>query len=121
VSRRGKPPRPAKSLHSPAEALDIARTLMRQGFLHVGCAQLPNELADLGHPGDELMRKALIAVLGEARPEYYQIDRNPQDTPAHVYVWDSAFFDRRIYLKFKLMGTKAKPVLWLYSCHPAYF
>jgi hypothetical protein len=65
---------------------------MRQGFFHVGRIELPNELADLGHPGDEFMREALIAALGEARPEYYRIDLNPQDPPAHIYVWDSVLF-----------------------------
>jgi len=94
---------------------------MRQGLFHIGRTELPSELTDLGYPGDELMRKALDAAFGEARAKYHQIDSNPQDPPAHIYVWDSAFFGTRIYFKFKLKGTKAKPVLWLYSCHPAYF
>ena len=118
---RGKRSGPPKSLHSPAEALEIARALMRQGLFHIGRTELPNELTDLGYPGDELMRKALDAVFGEAQARYHQTDSNPQDPPAHIYVWDSTFFGTKIYLKFKLKGTKAKPVLWLYSCHPAYF
>jgi len=94
---------------------------MRQGLFHIGRTELPSELTDLGYPGDELMRKALNAVLAEARTEYHQIDPNPQDAPAHIYIWDSEFFGERIYFKFKLKGTKTKPVLWLYSCHPAYY
>lgn len=121
MSRQGKRSGPSKSLHSPAEALDIARALMRQGLFHIGRTELPSELTDLGHPGDELMTKALNAVLGEAQAKFHQIDANPQNPPAHIFVWDSAFLGTRIYLKFKLKGTKAKPVLWLYSCHPAYF
>jgi hypothetical protein len=108
-------------LHSPTEALVIARALMLKGLFHIGRSELPSELTDLGYPGDELMREALNAVLEEAHPKYYQNDSNPQDPPAHIYIWDSVFFGKRIYFKFKLKGTKAKPVLWLYSCHPAYF
>ncbi len=94
---------------------------MRKGLFHVARPEFPSELADLGYPGDELMWNALNAVLAEADAKHYQIDQNPQDPPAHIFVWDCEYLGVRIYFKFKLKGTRAKPVLWFYSCHPAYF
>jgi len=99
----------------------VARSLLRQGLFHVGHTELPNQLSDLGYPGDELMRQALNAAFEEADASYSRVDPSPQGPPAHIYVWNSRFFCRRMYLKFKLAGTKKKPVLWLYSCHEAYF
>lgn len=107
--------------HSPGEALIVARSLFKQGLFHIGHTDLPNQLSDLGYPGNELMLEALNAAFEEADASCNRVDPNPQDSPAHIYVWDSRFFRRRMYLKFKLRGTKKKPVLWLYSCHEAYF
>jgi hypothetical protein len=122
VSKREKRPAEVKSVHSPTEALITARALMQQGLFHIGRVELPSELTDLGYPGNDLMRDALCAALGEARTEHCRIDSNPHyDSPAHIFIWESQFFGRRMYLKFKLKGTRKKPVLWLYSCHEAYF
>jgi hypothetical protein len=82
---------------------------------------LPNELSELGYPGDEAMFQALKSAFSEARPSHHRPDSNPQETPSHIFVWESKFFRCRMYLKFKLRGTQKKPVLWVYSCHPAYF
>jgi len=67
------------------------------------------------------MHKALCAAFDEATPESYNVDQAPQSTPAYIFVWQSTFFTRKMFLKFKLLGTRKKPVLWLYSCHEAYF
>ena len=94
---------------------------MRQHLFHVGHPQLAVELTDLGFAGNELMVEALNAAFTEVRPEDHQTDPKPEGRPAYIFVWDSVLFETKMYLKFKLMGTRAKPVLWLYSCHPAYF
>ena len=121
MPREAKHSRSASPLRSPTEALIQARTLMKQGLFHPGRTELPNELSDLGYPGDEMMREALCAAFEEAYPNCHQADPNPKEPPAYIFVWHSAFFGRRIYLKFKLKGTRRKPVLWVYSCHQAYF
>lgn len=116
--RRGQ----GKPIYSPAEALINARALLKQGLFHIGRIELPSELTDLGYPGDELMWEALCAALEEVRAEHCQADPNPQqNSSAHIFVWKSQYFGRRMYFKFKLKGTRNKPVLWLYSCHEAYF
>lgn len=42
---------------------------------------------------------------------------DPWDPPGHAFVWDSKFFGRKVYLKFRLEGRRPKVVL--YSLHPA--
>ncbi|SPF49390.1 hypothetical protein SBA4_4050004 [Candidatus Sulfopaludibacter sp. SbA4] len=118
MSRDARHSRRTNLLCSPTEALIQARTLMKQGLFHPGRTELPSELSDLGYPGDELMREALCAAFEEAHPKCYQVDPDPQQPPAYIFVWHSTFFGRRIYL---LKGTRKKPVLWVYSCHQAYF
>ena len=39
------------------------------------------------------------------------------DPPGHAFVWDSARFGRRMYLKFRLEGKR--PNVVLSSLHPA--
>ena len=67
------------------------------------------------------LREALNAAFDEVDASCSRVDPHPQDPPAHVYVWHSRRFGRRMYLKFKLKGNRKKPVLWLYSCQEAYF
>jgi len=106
--------------YAPAEALDIARRLMRKGLFQVGDPELPNELAELGIVGDEAMREALLAALEEVGADCYLPMAQPHKNPGIPFVWKSTFFEgRRMYLKFKLVGSR--PTLWLYSCHEAYF
>jgi hypothetical protein len=59
------------------EALIHARALMKQRLFHPGRTELPNELAELGWPGDQMMWEALCAAFEEAHADYYQIDRDP--------------------------------------------
>jgi hypothetical protein len=94
---------------------------MQQRLFHPGRTELPNELAELGWPGDQMMWEALCGAFEEVRVDFYQIDRNPQEPPAYIFIWESKFFGKRVYLKFKLKGTRRKPVLWVYSCHTAHF
>lgn len=42
---------------------------------------------------------------------------DPWDPPGHAFVWDSKFFGRKVYLKFRLEGRRPKVIL--YSLHPA--
>jgi hypothetical protein len=77
-------------------------------LFHIGHTELPNQLSDLGYPGDELMREALNAAFDEVDASCSRVDPHPQDPPAHVYVWHSRRFGRRMYLKFKLKGNRKK-------------
>ncbi len=65
------------------------------------------------------MHTALCAAFDEADPAAFMKDPNPQPSPAFIFIWESVFFRKRIYLKFKLKGPR--PTLWILSCHEAYF
>jgi hypothetical protein len=67
------------------------------------------------------MHEALRVAFEKVSPEAYTIDRKPQSPPAYIFIWRSRHFRRRVFLKFKLIGTARKPALWIYSCHEAHF
>jgi hypothetical protein len=106
---------------SPATALIAAQLLVKDGLYHPENPEVASELTELGYPGDELMREAIQLAFNEVSPEAFQVDPAPQSTPAFIFVWHSQCFKRQMYLKFKLEGTRKKPVLWIYSCHGAHF
>lgn len=115
------PRRAVLGLFSPTQALIEARKLAALDLYQIGDVELPNELAELGYPGEELMREALCSALNEVDQTLYCPDEHPQAPPAYIFIWESKHFGCRMYLKFKLKGTRKKPVLWIYSCHKAYF
>ena len=67
------------------------------------------------------MFQALKLAFSEATPDAYRHDPDPKTPPAYIFVWLSPGFGVEVYLKFKLKGTKHKPVLWIYSCHKAHY
>jgi hypothetical protein len=108
-----------KTGHTVREAISIAKQLTQKNLYHIGDPEIANEVADLGYPGDEGMVQALLIALNEVRPEDYRPTGQPDKIPGIPFVWNSKCFKSSMYLKFKLLGTKSKPVLWWYSCHPA--
>jgi hypothetical protein len=114
-----KPSRRLKTGHTIIEALLIAKDLTRKSLFQIGDPEIANELAELGYPGEEAMLKALLTALDEVTPLDYRPSGQPDRIPGIPFVWSSKCFNTSMYLKFKLMGTKRKPVLWWYSCHPA--
>jgi hypothetical protein len=113
-----KPSRRLKTGHTIPEALLIAKDLTQKNLFQIGDAEIANE-AELGYPGEEAMQKALLTALEEVTPLDYRPPGQPDKIPGIPFVWSSKCFKTSMYLKFKLMGTKRKPVLWWYSCHPA--
>ena len=104
--------------HTLPEAIAIAKSLTSQGFYHIGKPELSNEIAELGYHGDDGMVTALLKALNEITPEHYRPMKEPDHVPGIPFIWTSECFKTSMYLKFKLHGTKKKPVLWWYSCHP---
>ena len=118
----GPPPKKSFRLetgHTVTEAISIAKTLTEKQLFHIGDSEITNEVAELGYPGDEGMISALLSALDEVTEEHYRPPGEPHKIPGIPFVWDSKCFKTKMYLKFKLLGTKRKPVLWWYSCHPA--
>lgn len=107
-----------KTGHTIAEAISIAKQLTQKKLFHIGDVEIANELAELGYPGEEGNIEALMMALNEITPSHYRAPGDPDAIPGIPFVWKSACFGRGMYLKFKLKGTKKKPVLWWYSCHP---
>lgn len=107
-----------KSGHTIPEAIRIAKELTKKDLYHIGDPEMANELAELGYPGEEGMSQALLIALGEIEPEDYRPPRDPHPNPGIPFVWNSKCFNKRMYLKFKLVGSR--PALWWYSCHEAY-
>jgi len=107
-----------KSGHTIPEAIGIAKQLTEKNLFEIGDPEIANEVADLGYPGDEGMLKALTIALSEIVPENYRPPGQPHSNPGIPFIWESKSFKREMYLKFKLTGTKRKPGLWWYSCHP---
>ena len=101
------------------DSLDTLRALNEQHRSAVGDPEIANEVAELGYPGKEGMMKALLAALEEVGPDCYRPPGQPDTRPGIPFVWESKYFKTKMYLKFKILGTKSKPVLWWYSCHPA--
>lgn len=110
-----------KTGHTLPQALAIARDLTKKQLYEIGDSELANELAELGYLGDEAMNKALLIALSEVTPENYHPPAEPHENPGIPFVWNSICFEKRMYLKFKIKGTKHKPTLWWYSCHEAHF
>jgi hypothetical protein len=108
-----------KTGHTIVEAVAIAKDLTRKHLYHIGDPEIANELAELGYLGEESMTKALLIALSEVTPSDYRPPGEPDVVPGVPFVWNSKCFKTSMYLKFKLLGTKRKPVLWWFSCHPA--
>jgi hypothetical protein len=121
VSAKAKCSFRLKTGHTLPQALAIARDLTQKRFYEIGNPELANELAELGYPGDAAMNKALLIALGEVTPEHYRPSAEPHKIPGIPFIWNSDCFERRMYLKFKILGTKHKPTLWWYSCHEVAF
>jgi hypothetical protein len=101
------------------EAILIAKDLTRKNLFHIGDPEIANELAELGYPGEEAMVEALLTALDEVTTQNHRPPGQPDKIPGIPFVWSSKCFKTVMYLKFKLAGTKRKPVLWWFSCHPA--
>jgi len=108
-----------KTGHTILEAIVVAKELTQKNLYQIGDPELANELAELGYLGEECMSEALLMALNEITPADYRAPGQPDDVPGIPFVWNSDCFNKNMYLKFKLRGTKKKPVLWWYSCHPA--
>jgi hypothetical protein len=98
------------------EALAIARGLTRDRKYEVDLGVI-DELAALGHVGQEGIEAALAAAFEEVTPECHQPIAEEFDNPGLPFIWNSSFFRGRMYLKFTLIGTKHKPRLFIWSCH----
>jgi hypothetical protein len=112
-----------KKGRSVAEALAIARQLIGTdpGFVQAN-PQLAVDLARLGYVDDEAMKVALTAALHEVTPDDHREPSQPHRNPGFPFQWKSVFFNNQaMYLKFKLEGTRKKPVLWMWSCHEQHF
>lgn len=85
-----------------------------------GHVELHPRIQDRLHELDLAPGEVMGAVLDAAR-EIRISDSRPMkeswDPPGHAFVWDSARFRRKMYLKFRLEGKR--PTVVLYSFHPA--
>lgn len=104
--------------HTIPESILIAKQLTQKNLFQIGDPEIANEIAELGYPGNEGMLNALLIALSEVKAEHYRPPARPDARPGVPFIWESKSFKTEMYLKFKLLGTKRKPVLWWYSCHP---
>lgn len=107
-----------KTGHTLPEAISIAKRLTEKRLYQIGKAELPNEVAELGYHGEDAMVEALLIALSEVTPADYRCPSEPHRIPGIPFIWNSKCFSQRMYLKFKLVGSK--PTLWWYSCHPTH-
>ena len=115
-------PRPsAKELDS---KLRQAKALLKDGqFAPCNPGKLAANFADLVLFSGEEQMEALGAAFDEVRWRDYAGERPPQQSYEDAtkgcemlaFCWDSAFFGRRMYLKFTI---RAK-VLFVFSLHPS--
>jgi len=85
-----------------------------------GCVELHPRIQDRLHELDLALGEvgaALLDAAREIRLSDFRPVKEPWDPPAYAFVWDSARFRRRMYLKFRLEGKR--PAVVLYSFHPA--
>lgn len=111
-------PRASRSIadaHQPAKALQRMRAAVEAGRYRV-YPRVFDRLLELGIAHQEI-REALETSLLEVSLEDYKSPDKAFDPPGHGFVWQSARFGCRMYLKFRLEGRK--PVCWLYSLHKA--
>lgn len=114
---RKKPSFRLKSGHTLPQAIAIAKELTRKGLFEIGDPDIVNELAEFGYLGRDEMIRGLSLALSEVTPEDYSAPAEPHKIPGIPFIWNSACFHTRMYLKFKLVGPR--PTLWWYSCHDA--
>ena len=99
-----------------------AETALARFLLAVekGYVELHPRIHDRLHELDLALGEVMAAVLDATR-EIRMSDSRPLketwDPPGYAFVWDSARFRRKMYLKFRLEGKR--PTVVLYSFHPA--
>jgi hypothetical protein len=64
------------------------------------------------------VNEALAAVLGEVPAENYRPPKELHDPPGIPFVFESRYFGRTIYLKIQIAGSRKKPTVLVWSCHP---
>jgi hypothetical protein len=107
--------------YSPAEAIAKACDSLRRNRYRLtpgAGAQLQELLNSLGKAGQHEMEEALQTILQEIRPADYRAPRDPEPVPGISFIWVSKYFGKEVYFKFKLVGSRKKPLMVIYSCHP---
>ena len=110
--------------YSPAQAIAVARTLVRQRFYELtpgAVCQLAELLNSIGSAGQDEAHAALEAIVNELETSHYCPPRNPEPVPGIPFIWVSKYFGRELYFKFKLVGSRKKPRMVIFSCHPPDF
>jgi hypothetical protein len=110
--------------YPPAQAIAIARGLVRRGVYDLtpnAAGELAELLNSLGRAGPDDVREALEAIMRELDTSHYRPPRDPERVPGIPFIWDSRYFGKPLYFKFKLVGSKKKPRMVIFSCHPPDF
>lgn len=110
--------------YAPAQAISIARRLVRRGCYDLtpkAAGELAELLNSLGRAGPDEAREALEAIMQEVDASHYRAPRNPERVPGIPFIWDSKYCGKELYFKFKLVGSRKKPRMVIFSCHPPNF
>lgn len=104
--------------HQDADSTRLALRHFREAA-EAGRIQIHPRVHDRAGELDLCMGNIAAAVRAAAR-EIALADKepvsDPWDPPGHAFVWDSAYFGRSVYLKFRLEGRR--PTVVVYSLHP---
>lgn len=103
-------------LWRPDEALRIAHDQADRGAAH-RTQQFIDDMRERGFVGLE-MREALLKILAETPPECYRPPRKLGHPPGYPFIFHCKTAGCEVYFKLQIEGSRKKPRVLFWSCHP---
>lgn len=103
-------------LWRPDEALKLARDQADRGA-SLRTQQFIDDMRERGFVGAEV-REALLKILSETPAENYRPPRNVHNPPGYPFIFDCRTAGCEIFFKLQIEGSRQKPRVLFWSCHP---
>ena len=100
----------------PDEAVSVAQDQAQRGT-SLRTLQFNDDMRERGFVGPEV-REALLKILGEIRPESYRPPRKLRNPPGYPFIFQCRYTGCELYFKFQIEGSRNKPRVLFWSCHP---
>jgi len=110
-----RPSRKHPDADNPQAALRLLKEAGSEGRVEIH-PRVYDRIAEIGmhSPG---ISDAIANGVREIHESNFHPVKDPWGPPGDAFVWDSSFFGRRMYLKFRVKGKRGRIVL--YSLHSA--
>jgi len=101
--------RPDEALKVAYDQADRPTTFRTQQFV--------DDMRALGFVGAAVL-DALLKILAETPPERYRPPRKLGNPPGYPFIFHCGTAGREVYFKFQIEGSRKKPRVLFWSCHP---